>query len=711
VIVQHHSSYVLRTVRSTCGRRSLYASPGCSVLVRCIVGALFLFLVSVFLTGALGFAAESAEVDTPATSPKRDLSELSLEELANIPVTSVSKKPEKLSHAAAAVTVITQEDLRRSGVTTIAEALRLAPGLDVARVDSHTWAISSRGFNDSFANKLQVLMDGRSVYTPLFSGVYWDVQDTLLEDIDRIEVVRGPGATLWGANAVNGVINIITRSAKDTVGGLVTAGGGSEELGFGSVRYGGQLGENAYYRVYSKYFSRDASVLPNGDTANDRWQMARTGFRADWDVTPGNGLTFQGDLYGGEEDQTYFLPSLATSGIPQRLDTRAELSGGNLIARWRHEFAASSESTLQFYYDRTHRNSPGFIQENRDTYDADWEHHLILGERQEWVFGAGYRLSVDDIHGSFPVSFNPNQRSSQLVSFFAQDSIALVPDRLQLSLGSKFERNDYTGFEFQPGARLWWAADEHNSLWASVARAVRTPSRADADIRLSDRVLPGTPPTVYSVFGRGDFESEELLAYEAGYRMQPAPRVSLDLAVFYNDYDRLRTVEPQGIAPDPSLPGTPNVLSLYLQNQAKGETYGAELTAHWQMTDWWRWRASYTYLQVQLHALPGSTDPDAEDNEGTSPHHQFSVQSSLDLPWHLQLDGLVRYVDEVSDLGVPSYLSLDVRLGWQPLKNLEFSVTGQNLLDDRHPEFGPTVIPIQRTEVQRGVFGKIQFRF
>jgi iron complex outermembrane receptor protein len=639
------------------------------------------------------------------------LSELSLEELANLQVTSVSKKPEKLSHAAAAITVITQEDLRRSGVTTIAEALRLAPGLNVARVDSHTWAISSRGFNDTFANKLQVLMDGRSVYTPLFSGVHWDVQDTMLEDLERIEVVRGPGATLWGANAVNGVINIISKSAAETQGTLITGGGGSEELAFSSVRYGGQLSDKAYYRVYTKYFSRDSSVLPNGDTADDRWQMGRTGFRTDWDVTTGNTLTFQGDLYGGELDQTYNFPSLTPPSAGQATASRVEVSGGNLIGRWKHEFSATAEATLQLYYDKTHRNSPGFTVENRDTYDADLEHHLALGQYQEWVVGLGYRLSVDDIHNSFPVSFAPTHRSSQLFSCFAQDNIALVPEHLQLSLGSKFEHNDYTGFEFQPGARLLCAVNEHNSLWASVARAVRTPSRADEDIRLNNQVTPGAPPTVVSVFGNDDFHSEELLAYEVGYRVQPDRRLTLDIAAFYNDYDRLRTVELQGIAPDPSLPGTPNVATVLLENLAEGETYGAELSANWQMTDWWRWRGTYTFLRAQLHAKPGSNDANAEQDESTSPHHQFSIQSALDLPWHLQLDGLLRYVDQVTDARAPSYLSLDLRVGWQPLKNLEISVIGQNLLDDRHPEFAPTVIPTQRTEVQRGIYGKLTFRF
>ncbi len=642
---------------------------------------------------------------------ERDLTQLSLDELANLPVTSVSKKPERLSHAAAAITVITQNELQQSGATTIAEALRMAPGLQVARVDSHTWAISSRGFNDPFANKLLVLMDGRSVYTPLFSGVYWDVQDTMIEDIDRIEVIRGPGATVWGANAVNGVINIITKSAKDTQGGLVVGGGGSEELGFGSLRYGGRLGKSAFYRVYAKYFSRDSSVVPDGDTANDRWQMGRTGFRMDWEANPAGALTIQGDLYGGQSDQTYNFPSLTSPTGRQLQSEQVDVSGGNLLGRWQQSFSASSVSTLQLYYDRTRREAEGFFVEDRNSYDADWQHRLEVGERQDWVVGAGYRLSTDSIGGSFLTSFDPEERASQLFSLFAQDSIELVTDRLQLTLGSKFEHNDYTGFEIQPGARLSWTPTEHQSVWASVARAVRTPSRAENDIRLNDRVLPGAPATVYSIFGNSEFTSEKLIAFETGYRVRPHSRVTVDVAAFYNLYDDLRTTEFVGAAPDPSLPGTPIVARLNLDNKAKGETYGAELTANWQATDWWRLRGTYSFIDVQIHPKDGSNSTDSEDGEGRTPHHQFSLLSSVELPWNVRVDTNLRYVDRLPEDKIDRYLAVDLRLAWQVTKNVELSIVGQNLFDDRHQEFYPVIIPTQSTEVQRSIYGKISIRF
>ncbi len=673
---------------------------------RVIFGGLLLLAAWLCTTGmTLGQSALES-----SAAPGRDLTELSLEELANLEVTSVSKKPEKLSQAAAAITVITQDDLRHSGVTSIAEALRLAPGLEVGQVDAHTWAISSRGFNDTFANKLLVLLDGRSVYTPLFSGVYWDVQDTLLEDIDRIEIIRGPGATLWGANAVNGVVNIITKSAKETQGGLVVAGGGTEELGFAGLRYGGKLSETAFYRVYTKYFTRDSSVQPNGDLADDRWQMGRSGFRVDWDASSRSTLTLQGDIYGGKLNQTYTFPTLAPPDFSEVVSKPVNLSGGNLLGRWRQEFSADADMTLQLYYDRT-RRAAGYFREERDTYDVDWQQHLAVGERQDWVGGAGYRLSADDLRGSFVTSFDPSHRATQLLNLFAQDDIELIKERVHLILGSKFEHNDYTGFEIQPAARLLWSPDQRNRFWGSVARAVRTPSRAESDIRLNNEVQPGTPPTVYSVFGSEDFRSEDLLAFEAGYRVQAHDRLSLDLAAFYNIYNDLRTSEFQGIAPDPSLPGSPQVARLRLENKATAETYGTELTANWHVTESWRWRATYTFLQLQLHRKASSNDTSAEDDEGTSPHHQFSLQSSLDLPWHLQFDVTTRYVDRLSDLGVNGYVSLDLRLGWKPSRNVELSIVGQNLLDDRHPEFTPTIIPTQRTEVPRGVYGKILWRF
>ena len=654
--------------------------------------------------------AAGAEEEAKASGGTRELANLSLEELINVKITSVSKRPENLSAAAAAITVITQEDIRRSGATTIAEALRMAPGLDVAKVDAHTWAVSSRGFNDSFANKLLVLMDGRSIYTPLFSGVYWDLQDTMLEDIERIEVVRGPGATLWGANAVNGVINIITRSAKDTQGGLAVAGGGTEELGFGALRYGGKISDKAFYRVYTKYFSRDSSVMPDGGTADDRWQMGRAGFRVDWEANDRSALTFQGDIYGGQLNQTYTMPTLTPPDFGEVISAPVDVNGGNLIGRWKHEYSADSDTTLQVFYDRTRREARKLYTEDRNTYDIDWQHHFTPGGRQNVIWGVGYRMTEDRIGGSFFANYDPPRRSAQLFSLFAQDEIELVRDRLHLTLGSKFEHNDYSGFEVQPGARLAWTPDEHQTVWASVARAVRTPSRAENDIRLNFRVDPGAPPTVYSYLGEGAYGSEKLLAFEAGYRVQPYERVSFDFAAFYNIYDDLRTGELRGIAPDPTLPGTPTGVRVGLDNKAEGETFGTELAANWHLTDWWRWRGSYTLFEAQLHSKR-STDANAEDDEAKSPHHQVSLRSSIDLPWKLQFDSTARYVDRLRTLGVNSYLSLDVRLGWKPAQNIEFSVTGQNLLDDRHPEFTPTIIPLQRTETKRGVFGKISFDF
>ena len=631
-----------------------------------------------------------------------DLTHLSLEELMNVEVTSVSRRAEKLSAAPAAVSVLTADDLRRSGVTSIPEALRLVPGMEVARVDAHNWAISARGFNDLFANKLLVLMDGRSLYTPLFSGVYWDTQDTLLEDIDRVEVIRGPGATLWGANAVNGVINIITRSAKDTRGLLVTGGGGAEEQGFAGVRYGGELGENAYYRVYAKYFNRDDQVLPDGSDSHDRWNMERGGFRIDWDASTENHYTLQSDLYSGRLDQTYFLPT-PNPPFAQTNQSHLNVNGGNVLGRWSHTFSERSDLKLQVYYDRTVRDGP-VLNEDRDTFDVDLQHRFLLGERQDIVWGAGYRLCSDELDNSYTVTFNPDQRAIQLFSLFAQDEIALVQNRLRLTLGSKFEHNDFTGFEYQPSGRLSWTPTDRQTVWASISRAVRTPSLAEDDIQL--RQLTSTPGVQVLLQGNRDFDSEELLACELGYRWRPIARVSLDVTAFYHDYDHLRSLEPGAV-----LPGPPLTVTATAGNKLHGETYGIEFAPSWQVTDSWRLQAGYTFLQNQLHRDAGSGDTTSELDEGRNPHHQFSLRSSVDLPHNLEVDCAVRYVESLPDFQIPSYIVVDVRLAWRPFKNFEVAIVGQNLLDDRHPEFQSLFIPIERTEVQHSVYGKVTWRY
>jgi iron complex outermembrane recepter protein len=642
----------------------------------------------------------------PASTP--DFGSMSIEDLMKIPVTSFSKREEQLSEVSGALHVITQDDIRRSGAPNIPEALRMAPGLQVARVASHSWAISARGFNDIFANKLLVLQDGRSIYTPLFSGVFWDVQDTMMEDIDRIEVIRGPGATLWGANAVNGVINIITKSARETQGLLVSGGGGTEEIGFGGVRYGGKINQQTHFRVYGKYFNRDASVLPNGEDADDRWHMGRGGFRFDSDVSDQNLLTVQGDLYAGWIDQTFTRVSPVAPYPTNDVADTFDVNGGNLLARWTHTISADSSWAVQGYYDRTYRDAAIF-REARDTLNIDFQHRFPVLSWNGVMWGLEYRWTGDKVRDvdNFDVSLDPAERSTQLFSAFVQDEISLVPDRLRLTIGSKFEHNDFSGFEFQPSGRLTWTPHSRHTIWGAVSRALRTPARADHDVRLNQHpVFPG--PLVTSIRGQDDFDSERLIAYELGYRVQAHKRASFDLALFYNDYDDLRGLRPGGFQASPP----PAHIALYLDNTLEGESYGGELAANFQLADWWRWRASYSYLDLQIH--PKTTPPDANGEhaiEGASPHHQFSIGSGVDLPAGFGVDWTVRYVDELPALAVESYVGFDVRLSWRPTPNLELSVIGVNLLDNQHPEFAPTSIRTQRTEVERSVYGKVTWRF
>jgi len=602
-------------------------------------------LVTIMLLCSMAGGAKAA------TIVSTDLTELSLEELMNIEITSVSKKPEKLADAAAAIFVITQEDIRRSGVTCIPEALRMVPGINVARIDSNKWAITSRGFNGRFAYKLLVLIDGRSVYAPSFSGVYWEVQDTLMEDVDRIEVIRGPGATLWGANAVNGVINIITKSAADTQGGLVTMGAGTEESGFGGVRYGTVMGESTYARFYAKGFKRDEFVHTTGDDAGDDWDMLRGGFRLDSLLYDRDPVTVQGDVYQGNINQTLNLATLSAP-YSQIFEDEGEVEGWNLLTRWQHTLSPTSDFTLQVYYDRIDREDAVF-DEIRDTFDIDLQHQFAAGERHEIIWGLGYRYTHDDITSIL----DPESRSDELFSVFVQDKITLMEDCLWLTIGSKFEHNDYTGYEVQPNARLFWAPHTDHKLWASVGRAVRTPSRAenganllnDMGLRTFTReiTLPdGTTipmeiiaPVAITVKGNRDYESEELLAYELGYRFVPANTLSLDMAVFYNDYDNLRSFEEDEYVPQDGYAEQP----LRFDNKLKGSTYGLELAAAWQAADWWQWDMAYSYFWIDIDTR--SEDQEGQNNDG--PQHQVSLRSAVNLSKDLHLDLWLRYVDDV----------------------------------------------------------------
>ncbi len=424
-------------------------------------------------------AARRGQVAQPTTAPtsqpaatkissrlKNDLKDMSLEQLLNVEVTTVSRRQSTLAQSPAAIFVITQDDIHRTGATSIPEALRLAPGMEVAQVDSSTWAISARGFNGTAANKLLVQMDGRSLYTPLFSGVFWDVQDTMMEDIDRIEVIRGPAGALWGANAVNGIVNIITKSAEDTQGLLVTGGGGTQERGFAGVRYGWKLNDDAYARVYVKHFERGETLFPNGNGARDDWDMTQTGFRIDTQPSTADHFTIQGDVYAGDRFASSFVSGLAD-------DT--DLSGGNLLGRWTHSLGNGGDLSLQMYFDNTHRDIPNVFRENRDTADIDFQHHIPIGTHQDFTWGLAYRASYDKIGNTASLAFIPDHQTLQWYSIFAQDEIQLIKDRLRLTVGAKIEHNDFTGVEVQPNARLLWMIDKRQSLWTAVSRACARP--------------------------------------------------------------------------------------------------------------------------------------------------------------------------------------------------------------------------------------------
>ena len=653
-----------------------------------------------WFAGALilyGCAAAVAAADDAASSIS-ELKQLNVEDLMNVQVTSVARHPEKLLRAASAIQVITQEDIRRSGATSIPEALRLADNLQVAQKNSHDWAISARGFNTALANKLLVMIDGRTVYTPLYSGVFWDVQDYVLADIDRIEVISGPGGTLWGANAVNGVINIITKSAKDTQGLTAQAGGGSRPQDFTNVRYGGELGPDTQFRFYGKYFDRGSEVLANGDSASDAWRQGRGGFRMDSDASATDKLTVQGDFYDGHEDEQ-------TGGT-------SDTSGANVLGRWSRRFSDTSDLSLQSYLDQTRLSNPvaplilnrvqfagpGELQDDLTTYDVDFQHRFRIGAANGIVWGWGFRYTHDVVSNAPALAFLPPTLDRDLYSLFAQDEIALRPN-LSLTVGSKLERNDYTGFEVEPNARLSWLVNSNQALWTAISRAVRTPSRIDQD------VSEAAPPHFVVLEGGSNFTSESVVAYELGYRVQIEPQLSASVSSFFNHYNDIRSTT---ITPSTLLP-------FFFANGLEGDTYGLEFSGNYQVVDSWSLHAGYTLLKEHLHVKPGQIDINDALNETADPQHQFSLRSSLNLPRHTDFDMALRWVDTLHTNNgpvvgtVPSYFELDTHLAWHASDRLEFALVGQNLLHNRHPEYGfpgPA-----RAEIERTAYGKFTWRY
>ena len=656
----------------------------------------------------------SVPIFSPAqVSAPSDLTKLDLEDLMNVQVTSVSKREEKVSAAGAAIYVINQEDIRRSGATNIPDLLRMVPGVHVAQMNAHTWAISIRGFTDKYGDKVLVMIDGRSVYTPLTSGVNWDQQDVPLEDIDRIEVIRGPGGTVWGANAVNGVINIITKSAKATPGVLISAGAGSQEGVQGLAQYGGQIGRTGAYRVFADYANLGDSPAPAGETVADGWHKAHVGFRSDWELTPRDALTIQGDLFQSREGQT--IDTLLINEFPREaiLDDTITVGAGNVLGRWDHTLSNGSGTSLQVYYDGYDRVDRG-VGEIRNTVDVDFEHHLTLGARNNMVWGGGYRVTSDDVTPGYAVRYMPAKRTDSLFSTFVQDEIRLTRT-LWLTLGTKLEHNSYTGFEYEPSAQLVWNLTTRQTLWASASRAIRQPARADFNILADVAIVPldNGGFGVVELTGNPNRKAERLYDFEVGYRAQATQRLSLDLATFSSHYYGLQTDE-LGTPFITTDPGPVHlVIPVIFGDNAHAHNYGAEAFVTWSVGHRWKISPGYSFLQMHVAGDRISQDPAAGEIANESPKHQFQIRSFLNLTRRLEWDTAVYQVGRLTDGGdgsTPGYTRLDSRLGWHAGESVEFSIVGQNLLSPAHAEYHDA-FAILHTLVERSVFCKATWHF
>lgn len=629
-----------------------------------------------------------------------ELLNLSLEQLSNIEVTSVSKTPEKRSEAAAAIYVITQEDIKNSGATEIPELFRMVPGMTVTRAGAHDWTVTSRGFNDQFSNKLLVLVDGRTVYSPLFSGVIWQLQDTVLGDIERIEVIRGPGATLWGANAVNGVINIITKHAKDTQGGYASFTAGNMINGIGSVRYGVKTADNSYIRAYAKSTNyRSEDNLTDG-TANDNWSRQQAGFRSDSTLSDTAILNVQGDAYSVTQDKNYLLPDTTVAGFYSSVEG-VDVVGGNLQGRLEKDFSVDSKVSLQVYVDSSYYKT-SFFNDLTTTADLDLQHSWTRWDRHEVVWGAGYRfIQSKNNPTSQQYALDPQVRNDNLWSAFVQDKIELAENEFFLTLGTKFEHNAYTGVEIQPSARFSWLLTDNQTLWGSVSRAVHTPSRSSDDSTQTLSANPGVPAILALDSNRG-LESEEMIAYELGYRIQPTSNLAFDLATFYNDYDKLF----HNILGAVTVPGAYLRQASYTINGNQAKSMGFELSAKYNPTNEWQLAGAYSYINLRF---------DRKDSVGLSfvgkhPKHQFNIRSTYNFPYDITMNNALYYVDDLNGVGVDGYYRFDTRLAYLVTDGVEVSLVGQNLIDEGHQEFSPFAYTYP-AEIGRSVYGNVKIEF
>ncbi len=648
----------------------------------------------------------------PLSAQTPDLTQKSLEDLMNIQVTSVSKREQTTSQAAAAVFVISREDIRRSGALNIPDLLRMVPGLDVAQIDASKWAISARGFNGQYSDLLLVMVDGRAVYNPIFAGVFWDSQNVALENIERIEVIRGPGAAVWGSNAVNGVINIITKSAGETQGGYV-AGSLGNAIRRVVAGYGGKVRGLGAYRIYGQGFQYNSLPTFTGLNGQDDWRLARAGIRTDSALSAKDSLTAEGELYTGNAGELTTVPVSVQPPVTSTLALRDRYSRWNALTRWNHMVSSRSDTSLQVYFDRTTRGDLTY-NIGLNQFDVDFQHHVDLGTRQDIVWGLGYRVSSDGTDPSLRIVFTPQNSRTQLFSSFVQDEIALRRDRLHLSLGARFEHNSYTGFGVEPSARLVWTPDSKNMVWGAVSGAERTPSRTDTDVRVNDAALPGPGglPILVSIFGNPNFKNEELTAFEAGYRNAWTSRFSLDSTVFYNRYRDLLSVEP-GVMGVETNPAPMHLLvPQSFSNGLYGETHGIELFANWKVASFWTLSPGYAFFSMHLHPFAGSQDfTDAAATEGGSPDHKAQLRSSVSLPWNLQWNASAYFVNRLPAVSIPSYTRLDTSLLWHAGEQVSMSVVGQNLLKDLHPEYAGPDSTVQPGMMKRAAYAKITWLF
>jgi len=638
-----------------------------------------------------------------------DLTQVSLENLMNMEVSSVSKRDQELLKTAAAIFVLTQEDIRRSGATNIPDLLRIVPGLEVAQIDANNWAVSSRGFNGRFANKLIVLIDGRSLYSPDFAGVFWQAQNLLLGDIERIEVIRGPGATLWGSNAVTGVINILTKKAKDTQGGLLTAGGGRQERGFTGARYGMSSGEGIAYRFYGDYFNRGEFQNASGQGAGDNWDGLGSGMRVDARLSSKDALVIEGDVYRYEthsqNNVVSFTAPFNTTPLTLTTDLKGDVSG-----RWTRTYSADSEISVQLYGDFDSRND---VTVNADVYvfGAAFQDRFALGGRHKVIWGADFRATTDSIVPSSFVSFSPLSLRTNLSSFFIQDEIAILPGRLWFTPGIRFEHAPFTGYNADPSGQLLWSLTKNQSLWVSAAEATRTPQRSEDGLHDVVSIFPGPGGSLTSVdlFGSGAAGEEDMLDFQAGYRAQLTEAVSLDITSFYDHYKDLQTQEP-GTPFASSDPVPHTVLPLFYANEMHGTGYGGEISMGWKPVSRWNLYAGYGFLRQVFDLNPGSQDAGSLFLAGDNPRHQFQLRSQLNLPHRSEFDTSVYYVGRLIDQSVPAYARLDVRLGWHPCETVSLDLVGQNLLSPRHLEFlnNTGIVPTYAT---RRVFARLTWTF